>query len=68
MCEYCDKRASNKIIKDIDEDETELMQVVNFKDNNMLYVEIDGEDNDGYKPSDFFSINYCPMCGRKLGE
>lgn len=23
-------------------------------------------DNDGYKPSQFFQINYCPMCGRKL--
>lgn len=26
------------------------------------------EDNDGYKPSQFFQINYCPMCGRKLRE
>lgn len=32
----------------------------------MLYVEIEGQDNDGYKPSQFFQINYCPMCGRKL--
>ena len=29
-------------------------------------VEIEGQDNDGYKPSQFFKINYCPMCGRKL--
>ena len=32
----------------------------------MLYVEIEGQDSDGYKPSQFFQINYCPMCGRKL--
>mgnify|MGYP006864526284 CR=1 FL=1 len=34
----------------------------------MLYVEIEGQDNDGYKPSQFFQINYCPMCGRELKE
>ena len=32
----------------------------------MIYVELDGEDSDGYKTVDFFKINYCPMCGRKL--
>ena len=42
---------------------TEIM--VNGK--NEVYVEIEGQDNDGYKPSQFFQINYCPMCGRKLG-
>lgn len=32
----------------------------------MLYVEIEGQDNDGYKQSQFFQINYFQMCGRKL--
>ena len=30
--------------------------------------DIEGKDNDGYKPSQFFQISYCPMCGRKLGD
>lgn len=34
----------------------------------MLYIEIEGEDKDGYKPSQFFQINYCPICGRNLKE
>lgn len=49
------------------EEETH-MEIINQKKSwgYMLYVEIEGQDNDGYKPSQFFQINYCPMCGRKL--
>ena len=69
MCEYCLKRANNKGIKDVDNDDTEFAQVVILRpENPLLYVEIEGEDEDGYKPSDFFPINYCPMCGRKLDK
>ena len=66
MCEYCNKRASNKKIEDIDNDEQDFAQVVIFLDNAKLYIELDAEDSDGYKASDFFDINYCPMCGKKL--
>lgn len=62
MCEYCNKRASNKKIEDVDNDEQEFAQVVMLPDSPKLYVELDAEDNDGYKASDFFNINYCPMC------
>ena len=46
------------------------MEIINQKKSwgYMLYVEIEGQDNDGYKPSQFFQISYCPMCGRKLGD
>ena len=54
---------------DIDNEEETHMEIINQKKvlGYMLYVEIEGQDNDGYKPSQFFQINYCPMCGRKLG-
>ncbi len=34
----------------------------------MLHVELDAVDEDGFKAYDYFYINYCPMCGRKLGD
>ena len=59
---------NNKKILDIDNEEETHMEIINQKKSwgYMLYVEIEGQDNDGYKPSQFFQINYCPMCGRKL--
>lgn len=60
-CEYCEKRATNKRIQDVDNDENEEARVV-FLDRPYLKVELDGEDCDGYKTADFFEINYCPMC------
>jgi len=69
MCEYCDKRINNKKIKDIDNDKEDCLEIIYQEAHgNMIYVELDGQDNDGYKTADFFKINYCPMCGRKLNE
>ena len=67
MCEYCEKRINNKKILDIDNEIETHMEIINQK-GYMLYVEIEGKDNDGYKTSQFFQISYCPMCGRKLGD
>ena len=39
-----------------------------FLDELYLNVELDATDEDGYKANDFFRVNYCPMCGRKLGD
>lgn len=68
MCKYCGKIINNKKILDIDNEEETHIEIINQKKSwgYMLYVEIEGQDNDGYKPSQFFQINYCPMCGRKL--
>lgn len=67
MCEYCANRIRNKRIKDIDEDKEDWLEVIYQKvHGHMIYVELEGTDIDGYKTVDFFKINYCPMCGRKL--
>jgi hypothetical protein len=69
MCKYCEKRVNNKKITDIDNDKEDWLEVIlQGYSGNMIYVELDGTDNDGYKTCDFFKINYCPMCGRKLRE
>lgn len=67
MCEYCIGRINNKKIKDIDNDKEDWLEII-FQEihGSMIYVELNGEDSDGYKTADFFRINYCPMCGRKL--
>lgn len=61
MCEYCEKRINNKKILDIDNEIETHMEIINQK-GYMLYVEIEGKDNDGYKPSQFFQVSFCPMC------
>ena len=70
MCEYCQKNINNKKIRDIDNEQNTHAEILNQKRSlgYMLYVEIEGEDLDGYKPSQFFQIKYCPICGRKLEE
>lgn len=65
MCEYCNKKVRNKEIKDVDNDIEDKVSVV-FLREPMLEVTLDAIDSDGYKANDYFSINYCPMCGRDL--
>ncbi len=55
MCEYCKKIINNKRILDIDNDKETYIEIDWQKAfGYMLYVEIEGQDNDGYKPSQFF--------------
>ena len=70
MCEYCEKRIKNKKILDIDNETETHMEIINQKKSwgYMLYVEIEGEDRDGYKPSQFFQISYCPICRKEAGR
>lgn len=67
MCKYCKKKVNNKIIRDIDNDKEDKVMIV-FLPKPMLNIELDAIDDDGYKASDFFIINYCPMCGRRLNN
>lgn len=71
MCEYCEKYM-NKKIQNIDNDNTSKCQIVKLNGlkgmENCLYIEINGKDKYGYKPTAFFKIVHCPMCGRKLGD
>ena len=59
MCEYCGKIINNKKILDIDNEEETHMEIINQKKSwgYMLYVEIEGQDNDGYKYRGFI-FNY----------
>ena len=67
MCEYCIGKINNKKIEDIDNDKADWMEVI-FQEvhGSMIYVELNGEDSDGYKTVDFFSIYYCPKCRKKV--
>lgn len=67
MCEYCNKKANNKKIKDIDNDKEDFGQVV-FISEPYLYIELDATDSDGYKACDFFKINFCPKCRTKISR
>ena len=67
MCEYCEKKANNKKMQDIDNDIKDFIRVV-FLPDAKLHVQLDAVDADGYVAIDFFDIRYCPMCGRRLGE
>lgn len=67
MCKYCNKRADNKVQYNIDDEKVEFYRVfLPPKQQPLLYVELNAEDEDGYKASSYFEINYCPKCGRKL--
>lgn len=61
MCEYCGRKALNKPIADVDNDEEDKI-TIRFLREPMLNVELNATDEDGYKAEDFFIINYCPMC------
>ena len=61
MCEYCGRKASNKPIADVDNDEEDKI-TIRFLREPMLNIELNATDEDGYKAEDFFIINYCPMC------
>lgn len=69
MCEYCNKRADNKKQINIDNEYEEFYRVfLPPKQQPLLCVQLNAEDEDGYTATGYFNINYCPMCGRKLGE
>lgn len=65
VCEYCNKKVRNKKFQDIDNDKEDSMSIV-FLDRVYLEVELDAIDEDGYKALDYFEINYCPKCGKKV--
>ena len=61
MCDYCKENYLNKNMS------TDKYCEVAIIDND---IEIDYEENFGYMSMYYkgtFHINYCPICGRKLG-
>ena len=67
MCEYCEKKANNKKMQDVDNDIKDFIKVV-FLPDAKLHVQLDAVDADGYVANDFFDINYCPMCRKEAGR
>lgn len=74
MCEYCDKNVNNKRIMCIDEktDRSKLSLVKIGWIGYTLLAEIDNLADDSSNipdiASQYFQINYCPMCGRNLNN
>ena len=72
MCEYCNKIINNKAIKCIDAttDNSKLTILEDKYFGYTILAEIDNLADDSSNIPDvadqFFKINYCPMCGRKL--
>lgn len=67
MCEYCKENKTN-LYKDECNSHTVEINMVAFPDETFgigidLYC-----DYSGTSFTDCIDINYCPMCGRKLGE
>lgn len=74
MCEYCEGKEdiSNRVFEDGSKfsDYMVRVNIENIFDNKMLIVR-PVEYHNGKKEQKMkytFYINYCPMCGRKLGE
>lgn len=68
MCEYCNKRADNKKQINIDNEYEEFYRVfLPPKQQPLLCVQLNAEDEDGYTATGYFKINYCPMCRQKVG-
>lgn len=72
MCQYCNKNINNKPILCIDRktDKSKLTLVKTGWTEYTILAEIDNLADDTSNipdiASQFFQINYCPMCGRKL--
>jgi hypothetical protein len=75
MCEYC-RQTKDKFLagKDFEVHKTNKLRAKNHTDNLYCFV-LKSEDDEkaglmigtieGYH---YININYCPMCGRKLGD
>ena len=61
MCEYCEGKKKFEDIKDIDIFE---VGILNGKE---LEVLIDFGNSDAFY-NEYFKINYCPMCGRRVAK
>ena len=58
-CEYCNNGTAEYAC-----DSDGMMRIDKGNEHCLPYIAV---NNDTYGTSDLFDINYCPMCGRKLG-
>ena len=66
MCEYCEiDNITNEAKRNIRKNQRATIKIVrNVCDENFYYLSV---DTNSYK-KEVIDINYCPMCGRKLGD
>ena len=65
MCQYCEKdkrRKSNPIIN------TPIVALRIIENNGLNALEIKSYNREKQIVDNYKIINYCPMCGRRLGE
>lgn len=64
MCGYCDK---NYVVMNTTKEysDIEISLMTNIRG---IRVRTIFDETGLFKTQDFIHINYCPMCGRKLGE
>lgn len=64
MCEYCNSGNKDAMPKPLPKEMLDCCNLQSFVYDN---GELDVWDFTGFK-NDTFYINYCPMCGKKLGS
>lgn len=66
MCKYCNKNYEEVIVKDSYSDKpcaNYYTTITIYGDDKQLGIDADNLGSEGYH----IDINFCPMCGRKLG-
>lgn len=66
MCKYCEiDNITNEAKRNIRKNQRVTIKIVrNMLNENLYYLEV---DTNSYQ-KEVIDINYCPMCGRKLGD
>ena len=67
MCEYC-RNKGNRKRKFLINGRSLSLRITDNKKIEILSYEVNTEENTTNVLHSNISINYCPMCGRKLGE
>lgn len=68
MCEYCDGEVVTPIYESKDRREYCSVDIVHDSDGFYLNCHHDSSGWDAMTMDIYPSINFCPMCGRKLAE
>ena len=61
MCKYCDLVSGDEI--DIGDNQNQTLYIERHNNNFSIVTHLYNNEEE-----DEISINFCPMCGRKLGE
>ena len=64
MCKHCDSDWEKPLFE-LDNEDGQVLVIKKYHSENLLYLKTYGQLGDLELAYD---INYCPICGRKLGE